>query len=553
MFGFYTMIQISVFFAIVIPVLSAGVSQNASVTWDSGAGIFTVHRFKADKYVAYATFTDEIFLTGWSYLEVSTNEKYPDSVQAYAAGLVEGVLTADLIKKNWNNQGKMYCKGETSYCQRLKNFLQINLDFINFNIAKSRKYVPYWHQVALVLEQLSGLEDGYKNISGSPRTQIDVMDLMLLNIFGDLEDLEAILNRTVTRHPLGSGSCSALIKVLPNNKDLYVAQDTWSSYNTMLRTLKKYNISVHTGMQRGSPVVPGRAVAFSSQPGLIFSGDDFYLISSGLAAVETTVGNNNVSLWKYIKAKGAVLEWIRNIVSNRLAKDGEEWTKVFELYNSGTYNNQWMVVNYKKFITGEPLQDGLLWVLEQIPGYIHSEDVTNILRKQNYWPSYNVPYFQDIFNLSGGQINVEKYGDWFTYDKTPRALIFKRDEVNVHDIPSMIKLMRYNDYTNDPLSRCNCTPPYSAENAISARCDLNPANGTYPIAALGHRPHGATDMKLTTSSLYQKLQFVAFGGPTYDPLPPFQWSKTDFGKTMPHEGHPDLWKFEPIVHKWQKK
>ena len=55
---------------------------------------------------------------------------------------------------------------------------------------------------------------------------------------------------------------------------------------------------------------------------------------------------------------------------------------------------------------------------------------------------------------------------------------------------------RYNDYTHDPLSKCNCTPPYSAENAISARCDLNPASGKYPFAALGHRQHGGTDAKV---------------------------------------------------------
>lgn len=61
-----------------------------------------------------------------------------------------------------------------------------------------------------------------------------------------------------------------------------------------------------------------------------------------------------------------------------------------------------------------------------------------------------------------------------------------------------ILYFRYNDFTHDPLSRCNCTPPYSAENAISARCDLNPANGTYPFGALGHRSHGGTDMKVTT-------------------------------------------------------
>ena len=55
---------------------------------------------------------------------------------------------------------------------------------------------------------------------------------------------------------------------------------------------------------------------------------------------------------------------------------------------------------------------------------------------------------------------------------------------------------RYNDYKHDPLSACNCTPPYSAENAISARCDLNPANGTYPFGSLGHRSHGGSDAKV---------------------------------------------------------
>ena len=59
--------------------------------------------------------------------------------------------------------------------------------------------------------------------------------------------------------------------------------------------------------------------------------------------------------------------------------------------------------------------------------------------------------------------------------------------VQVYDIDSMIKLMRYNNYTMDPLSKCDCNPPYSGENAISARNDLNPRNGTYPFHALSHR------------------------------------------------------------------
>ena len=101
--------------------------------------------------------------------------------------------------------------------------------------------------------------------------------------------------------------------------------------------------------------------------------------------------------------------------------------------------------------------------------------------------------------MSGNPELVEEFGDWFSYDMTPRAQIFRRDQSGVSDVDSMIRLMRYNDYQNDPLSACDCDPPYSAENAISARCDLNPANGTYPFSALGHRDHGATDMKLTTT------------------------------------------------------
>ena len=116
---------------------------------------------------------------------------------------------------------------------------------------------------------------------------------------------------------------------------------------------------------------------------------------------------------------------------------------------------------------------------------------------------------------------------------------------------SMIKLMRYNNFRQDPLSKCDCTPlGHSAENAISARNDLNPKSGVYPFGALGHRSHGGTDMKLTNAQLIHQLQFVAYGGPTYDDLEPFQWSKTDFAKDTPHFGHPDLWQFKPVTHKW---
>lgn len=44
-----------------------------------------------------------------------------------------------------------------------------------------------------------------------------------------------------------------------------------------------------------------------------------------------------------------IQEWIRTIVANRIGVDGKSWSDFFSMHNSGTYNNQWMVVDYKLF------------------------------------------------------------------------------------------------------------------------------------------------------------------------------------------------------------
>ena len=56
--------------------------------------------------------------------------------------------------------------------------------------------------------------------------------------------------------------------------------------------------------------------------------------------------------------------------------------------------------------------------------------------------------------------------------------------------------------------------------------------------------------QITSSRHAQWLEMIAVGGPTFDDVPPFQWSKADFGPTTRHVGHPDIFKFNPIIHKW---
>lgn len=49
-----------------------------------------------------------------------------------------------------------------------------------------------------------------------------------------------------------------------------------------------------------------------------------------------------------------------------MATSGSEWADTVAEYNSGTYNNQYMVVDLKLFTPGQELRPNLLWVVEQV-------------------------------------------------------------------------------------------------------------------------------------------------------------------------------------------
>ena len=83
-------------------------------------------------------------------------------------------------------------------------------------------------------------------------------------------------------------------------------------------------------------LVDGTEMSFSSYPGILLSIDDFYVINSKLVVLETTIGNSNTDLWKYVTAE-TNLYWVRNLVANRLANTGADWARLFSMYNSGTY------------------------------------------------------------------------------------------------------------------------------------------------------------------------------------------------------------------------
>jgi hypothetical protein len=213
---------------------------------------------------------------------------------------------------------------------------------------------------------LQGAGDMYEIIpAANPAVQVDWQNLMG-------EELHEERHRSI--------SCSALIKATSDWSDVVAGHTTWTSYQNMLRVYKYY--------QFAGPK-PYR-VSFSAKPAMIYSKDDFYVLpDQNLIVMETTNGVLDKTLYQYV-VPNTLLTWHRVPMANQLASNGADWTSLFIKDNSGTYNNQYMVIDLKTVENGQP-SSGFLWISETMPGKAKRNDVTKtFIENGNYWPSYNV-------------------------------------------------------------------------------------------------------------------------------------------------------------------
>lgn len=98
-------------------------------------------------------------------------------------------------------------------------------------------------------------------------------------------------------------------------------------------------------------------------------------------------------------------------------------------------------------------------MVEQIPGNVVAADMTHALWL-GYWPSFNVPYFKEIYEASAypdfankthrrGGTEYDMPVNWLSPVISPRAMIFRRDQGEVASLEDFKSLMRYNDYQHD--------------------------------------------------------------------------------------------------------
>lgn len=574
-----------------------------ALTHEAMSGTIQDQLMATESVVASATFADVIDNVGWSSFVATTNGSFADISQTHAAGFLEGVMTYTRMTQSFMAHNQTLFDQSNYKYSDLTAWLDKQRSWFRTQIALNPKD-PFWQAVEIIDSHITGVTLGYTETAIAVTGQPPKFDVMVWNQRADIEDvLDAISGGVEScwlqppekyrRFERKRTHCSVLLSKLTSfdgYADFAVAHNTWDDFRSMLRVWKHYkfmlrlpsskeaveyrnqlrqdkqstwqspssspssssSLSPSISSSKKSSIradkVDPHIMMLSSYPGIIQSIDDFYMLprkEQRLIITETTNSICDSSLYKKITHE-ALMTWQRVLVANLLADGGETWTKIAMTHNSGSYNNQFMVIDAKAFpknlcldqskcgpiaqseedvadlikykvnvpaiqamqphggveghpssTNGEPLYSlpsEFLWIVEQYPGGSERGSVSSVVNERGYWPSYNRPYFKSVFDTMGFAMAQLVRGDYYSYDKTVRALIFARNATRIGQpgpgeqggIPALKQLMRYNDYKNDPISKGDPTW------AIAARYDLLPES--HAVWALD----GATDVKMTS-------------------------------------------------------
>lgn len=577
----------------------------ATIFWSEKVG-FQVEYWKQrndlaniPKGVARTCYKDSILHNGWSQLEVETQRNYPDWVQAFGAGVLEGTLTWHNIYNQWTNTIISPCdrdENSQKFCSWLRETLSTNYNTMK-EIANNRsKNDHYWHQISLFYYQLEGLEAGW--IRGAKRSRsgfeddITFVDFLIMNSAADIHDLKLyyenfiIANKTILNKTFLRGRSSMLVKLFKNELKndewkLLMGHSTGGSYSSMLRIQKRYKFRYHfTPEYQKSNNIPGTDITFTGYPGILGSTDDFYIIKGHklhtiIAGVEIYNENNN--LWNDINIKNIMPLTARVMVSNRLAQNQKTWQKIMSRHPySGS--KQWLQIDLKKIdylqMYGDNKNDtisdknGIIWLAEQIPGHFKILDITNkIITNGSSYLLNGTPYFDDILNSSG--ISKDNFSDNLieetnnmtkleTIDEFLRKYAFRGDLLGVQSMP--IGNIDLKLYSYDPVVGVSDYHAISGPLYYNTKHQLEQTNSlTKSInnnLKLNNDQDNLAEFEMIVDSRPSQVRssrndIHAIAMRRMQQHTPFKWSSgCMITSGCKHNGHPDEWNFDKVSPKW---
>jgi hypothetical protein len=342
-------------------------------------------------------------------------------------------------------------------------------------------------------------------------TIIPEEDFYYITMQGDLEDIVAAYGSDSL--VFKGKECTGYVKYVKYDGNLFVGHTTHNLYTLMNRIYKSYKLDI--------TLLNGRKLnnfKYSGRPGDLNSKDDFYILSNRMVVVETSLEIYNKDLYNNLSSQ-TIPKWIRTNIANMLAVNGQDWIDKFFTQNSGTHNNQWLIVDMNKFdnYLKSGSKEGIVYLVEQIPvlDKRYYKDLSNELINNTYISSHNAPYFEEVIELAG--YTSHGIPDYFHAN---RYKIFKalNETMDINTIEDVQIVMRYHDLNN----MCD---------TIAPRCDIGAT-----------RPFGGVDSKITDYERINEMKAIIIQGPPYiaGVSEPFDWSKFS---TWSHLGMPDIYDF----------
>ena len=502
----------------------------------------------------------------WLRVNKDDSSDISDEEMARAAGYMEGVVTSYAIANHFINVREDYYhknedgdeNEELGFDPKLEAYSEEQMNFID---EMCRKYPEsmWWKQACLMLIQLGGLAEGFgstetsKSISSGSNETDFFMPFYYINMAGEYDDLPGWFYpedvQSENYNPDIHEHCTASVVFNRNlktdaNPDIYFSQDSWSGYNNLYRIMKSYYIP-YGGVE-------AKHIVFSSYPIQLFSMDDIYVLDTKLAVYETTFHTWTLELYdKYLKSK-TVPTWIRVQIANRMATDGRSWARAFRKYNSGTYNNQYVILDYNKFEiflenskegNSSELPKNTAYIIEMGPGMAFEYDATRDLNDPQigYIPGINTPRPKLMFDYQGypSQQNDPVKGYW-GYETGARFNLFEKyvgrindpeydpevdpdlseDEkkMRVRDYESFKVFKRYNNFKKEELAHVCYGSTYSEEDETSEACQgeeiyepsfaiLSRYDQRTTGTSHGPSGFGGLDAKTTNYDLVTKMTF----------------------------------------------
>lgn len=490
--------------------------------------------------IAYGKFKNTRYNTGWDKLRIKTFANGVDNnplMQCFSAGFIEGAISTKEIYYYYKNI-HVFFKDDESYIEKIKNFFLI----IDKNIAERIKDAENFHKlseseikdlayISCLHAQINGLYEGY-NSQAENDEKLSLYDFYFINSEGNFGDLKSFMRvnnvkfnnvedfyknenlysfyktndiSKIWKDLVKKGHCSGIVKLIEDPKtkmlDIMAGHNTWSDYSELIRVLKFVSFAFE-----GDNLLFGlkpKTLNFSSYPGVLFSGDDFYVLDTKVVLIQSTLNVINKFVYRdLIDMKKYIPEFMRLQITNFSSNSAVDWVNKYKSWENHMYITQWMAVDFnvlkklndqrKQYFVSNPnatsedlqkdlknpdkfIQSGLIILAEEAPKSILSKDLTQALLEKGYYGSFNISYFPKNQEILG--MKYFKNVNFFDKEYNPRFYILGKIQENVKNLESFKDLMMYNSFKKNRSDFKDDPSFYDAGNGISARYDLS--SGTY--------------------------------------------------------------------------